>query len=205
MTVTVSAYSFTTLYDCMKMLSMHQSNVYTQYLVYQTRIPLRFIDNCKLLNWISMHAVTHKIAIVSKTTNVTYSPLQWSYGVTCWELFTGGKIPYPGVDPVSLSGLLESGHRLDKPKNAACSEEMYDNPTPSCTADTHEHNTCMQAYSLHMHIKVDLELFYGHSLFAPSQSMELLYRQVYFGSFLHQEIVYYILMYIYSSIIISSV
>jgi len=82
---------------------------------------------------------------------------------------------------------------------------MYDNPTPSCTADTHEHNTCMQAYSLHMHIKVDLELFYGHSLFAPSQSMELLYRQVYFGSFLHQEIVYYILMYIYSSIIISSV
>ena len=49
---------------------------------------------------------------------------QWSYGVTCWELFTGGKIPYPGVDPVSLPSLLESGHRLDKPENAACSEEM---------------------------------------------------------------------------------
>ena len=52
------------------------------------------------------------------------SHLQWSYGVTCWELFTGGKIPYPGVDPISLSSLLESGHRLDKPNNAACSEEM---------------------------------------------------------------------------------
>ena len=52
------------------------------------------------------------------------STLQWSYGVTCWELFTGGKNPYPGVDPVSLPNLLESGHRLDKPNNAACSEEM---------------------------------------------------------------------------------
>lgn len=52
------------------------------------------------------------------------STLQWSYGVTYWELFTGGKNPYPGVDPVSLPNLLESGHRLDKPNNAACSEEM---------------------------------------------------------------------------------
>ena len=68
------------------------------------------------------------------TTNVPYTPLQWSYGVTCWELFTGGKIPYPGVDPVSLPSLLESGHRLYKPKNAACSEEMYDESTllPHC-------------------------------------------------------------------------
>ena len=52
-TVTVS----TTLYDCMKTLSMHQSNVYTVYTIYlvcQTRIPLGFIDNCKVLNWISM-------------------------------------------------------------------------------------------------------------------------------------------------------
>ena len=40
----------------------------------------------------------------------------------------------------------------------------------ACTADTHEHNSCMQAYSLHMHIKVDLELLYGHSLFAPPKA-----------------------------------
>ena len=40
----------------------------------------------------------------------------------------------------------------------------------ACTADTHEYNTCMQAYSLHMHIKVDLELLYGHSLFAPPKA-----------------------------------
>jgi len=44
--------------------------------------------------------------------------------VTCWELFTGGRIPYPGVDPVSLPNLLENGLKLDKPRNAACNEEL---------------------------------------------------------------------------------
>ena len=51
-------------------------------------------------------------------------PLQWSFGVTCWEVFTAGKIPYAGVDPLTLTQLLEKGKRLDKPSNAACSEEM---------------------------------------------------------------------------------
>ena len=58
------------------------------------------------------------------TCHEQYFLLQWSYGVTCWELFTGGRIPYPGVDPVSLPTLPENGHRLDKPNNAACSEDM---------------------------------------------------------------------------------
>ena len=52
------------------------------------------------------------------------SLLQWSFGVTCWEVFSAGKIPYGGVDPLTMIQLLESGRRLDKPSNAACSEEM---------------------------------------------------------------------------------
>ena len=48
--------------------------------------------------------------------------LQWSFGVTCWEVFSLGKTPYPGVDPFSLLRYLERGERLDKPLNVACSE-----------------------------------------------------------------------------------
>ena len=44
---------------------------------------------------------------------------QWSFGVTCWEIYSGGKTPYAGVEPMSLVELLEAGRRLDKPKNAA--------------------------------------------------------------------------------------
>ena len=50
--------------------------------------------------------------------------IQWSFGVTCWEIFSGGKTPYPGVDPLSLVQLLENGQRLDKPLNAACPHTM---------------------------------------------------------------------------------
>ena len=51
--------------------------------------------------------------------------IQWSFGITCWEIFSGGKTPYPGVDPLSLVQLLENGRRLEKPLNAACSDTMY--------------------------------------------------------------------------------
>ena len=50
--------------------------------------------------------------------------LQWSYGVTCWEVFSLGRTPYPAVDPFTLIKHLEGGGRLDKPSNAACSDEM---------------------------------------------------------------------------------
>jgi len=48
----------------------------------------------------------------------------WAFGVTCWEVFMAGKIPYPAVDPTSLLNMLESGQRLEKPANAACAAEV---------------------------------------------------------------------------------
>ena len=56
----------------------------------------------------------------------TYSAFitQWSFGVTCWEVFTAGKIPYPAIDPATLLNLLDGGLRLEFPTNAACSAEM---------------------------------------------------------------------------------
>ena len=94
-----------------------------------------------------------------------YSSLQWSYGVTCWELFTGGKIPYPGVDPVSLPSLLESGHRLDKPKNAACSEKMYD----VSTLLLH----CIHTQTHYMHVSIHAA--HAHTQYESHFSVERTY------------------------------
>ena len=51
--------------------------------------------------------------------------LQWAFGVTCWEVFNGGKNPYPGMNPYTVAQMIDSGERLQKPINTACSEEMY--------------------------------------------------------------------------------
>ena len=51
-------------------------------------------------------------------------PRQWSYGVTMWEIFSGGKAPYPGTNPWSLMQSLEQGHRMPQPCNTACSEKV---------------------------------------------------------------------------------
>ena len=40
-------------------------------------------------------------------------------------MFSGGKMPYGGLSPLSLSKLLKDGERMEAPDNAACSQEMY--------------------------------------------------------------------------------
>ena len=42
-----------------------------------------------------------------------------------WEIFSGGKSPYPGVNPLSLVQILEEGERMPKPYNGACNNEVY--------------------------------------------------------------------------------
>uniref|UniRef100_A0A1X7UUM2 SRCR domain-containing protein n=1 Tax=Amphimedon queenslandica TaxID=400682 RepID=A0A1X7UUM2_AMPQE len=49
----------------------------------------------------------------------------WSYGVLCWEVFSLGKTPYPGLDPSGLVELLDNGGRLQPPQNGASSQEIY--------------------------------------------------------------------------------
>jgi len=50
--------------------------------------------------------------------------VQWSFGVTCWEVFSVGEIPYPNLHPRQVLNMLEEGERMERPRNIACSEDM---------------------------------------------------------------------------------
>ena len=49
---------------------------------------------------------------------------QWSFGVTVWEIFTCGRIPYTGIPAMGLLKELQRGHRLERPDNEACQDEV---------------------------------------------------------------------------------
>ena len=51
---------------------------------------------------------------------------QWAFGVTVWELFTCGRVPFSGIPVTSVLKELKAGHRLEKPENTACYDEMLD-------------------------------------------------------------------------------
>jgi len=67
--------------------------------------------------------VVHEL-ISAYTCIVTILFYQWAFGVTCWEIFTCGRVPYHGISAMGLLYALKDGERLEKPNNAACSDEM---------------------------------------------------------------------------------
>ena len=50
--------------------------------------------------------------------------MQWTYGITCWEIFSGGQVPYTGINPTAILAQLQNGHRVEAPNNAAYDNEM---------------------------------------------------------------------------------
>ena len=75
-----------------------------------------FTEKTDVVSW---HAVT------INNTAVTSGCIQWSFGVTCWEVFNGGREPYGGLHPLSIAKMLRAGERLDAPDNSACSSQVY--------------------------------------------------------------------------------
>ena len=50
--------------------------------------------------------------------------MQWAYGITCWEIFSGGRVPYSEIAIREVPKQLTRGYRLERPMNEACSDEM---------------------------------------------------------------------------------
>ncbi|CAI8046035.1 Tyrosine-protein kinase transforming protein SEA, partial [Geodia barretti] len=49
----------------------------------------------------------------------------WSFGVTMWEIFTCGNVPYNGIHAMGILPELERGAVLEIPDNKACSDDIY--------------------------------------------------------------------------------
>ena len=60
---------------------------------------------------------------VKHVTCARYGALQWSYGVTLWELMTLGQQPYADVDPFEMVTYLLHGYRMCQPVH--CPNELW--------------------------------------------------------------------------------
>ncbi|XP_019850846.1 PREDICTED: fibroblast growth factor receptor 4-like [Amphimedon queenslandica] len=49
----------------------------------------------------------------------------WSFGITVWEVFSGGKMPYGGFSPFTVKTMLADGHKLEAPLNLASNDDIY--------------------------------------------------------------------------------
>ncbi|KAI0210452.1 Fibroblast growth factor receptor 4, partial [Lamellibrachia satsuma] len=54
----------------------------------------------------------------------------WSFGVTMWEMFSKGDIPYDGITSGELKARLDSGYRMERPDH--CPELMYEQVVQPC-------------------------------------------------------------------------
>ena len=54
----------------------------------------------------------------------THTHTQWSFGITVWEVFNGGKTPYGGFSPTCVKTMISDGYRLEAPSNSASNDDM---------------------------------------------------------------------------------
>src|SRR5690606_16467255 len=47
----------------------------------------------------------------------------WSFGIVLWELFSFGKVPYPGMSNAEAAENVLKGYRMPCPEN--CPNEIY--------------------------------------------------------------------------------
>ena len=79
---------------------------------------------CTSMVFFYLSHLIYKIKKNEYSTEFMCSLMQWAFGVTCWEIFNGGKTPHATVHPMNMLKLLEDKYRMEKPTNSACTDEM---------------------------------------------------------------------------------
>lgn len=67
------------------------------------------------LRWMALESILHD--------EYSWRSDVFSYGVVCWEVFTGGMMPYPAIPLSELRQYLLEGERLPQPK--ACPPSVF--------------------------------------------------------------------------------
>lgn len=62
------------------------------------------------VKWMSVEAIQDRIFSVQSDV--------WAFGITLWEIFSLGSVPYPGIEITDFLKMLEEGYRMECPKYA---------------------------------------------------------------------------------------
>ncbi|XP_065059353.1 tyrosine-protein kinase Tec-like [Rhopilema esculentum] len=69
----------------------------------------------------------------------------WAYGILCWEVFSGGKTPYPGRQNIQVAEDIMTGYRMEIP--AKCPRYVYDIVTRCWEAEPDQRPSFSQLFS----------------------------------------------------------
>ncbi|XP_047483126.1 platelet-derived growth factor receptor beta-like isoform X3 [Penaeus chinensis] len=85
--------------------------------IYKTEAYVKESDDLVPIKWMSVEAIRDRFFTVQSDV--------WAFGITMWELFSLGSVPYPGmqIGPDFLKD-LEAGLRMEEPKYG--NDDLYD-------------------------------------------------------------------------------
>ena len=112
----VSSYTYT-VYMCTMSIRVCNKGLYPTYIYSYSMVytsPMRIYIQAGLIT-VNLNNRNNSFCLI-------FCSSQWSYGVTCWEVFSLGRSPYPGIENHEILQHISSGGRLKKP--SLCPDQL---------------------------------------------------------------------------------